>query len=362
MAIMEYLNPARAPYNEDDRALIGVEHARRARARFARHPAYRPTPVHVIPGLGGAGVAYVKDESGRMGLGSFKALGGAYAVHLLAEHDGGTPFVCASAGNHGISVASGAAEAGVPCFVYLSENVPEAFARRLRALGAEVRRAGHDYETAVSAAMTAAREHGWRLVADSSWDGYTGVPLDVMRGYGVLFDELSDPGALPPGAGRTEPPGGYRGEPALTHVFVQAGVGGLAAAAAGYVRDRWGEQPKIVVVEPDGAPCLIASARAGRPVRVEGHPTTLGRLDCHEPSLLAHRLLSHLADLYLTITDEQAAAATRLLAGHGVALSDCGAAGAAGLLALTPAARDALALDDASRVLLVGTEGPVEPK
>ncbi|UBU09595.1 pyridoxal-phosphate dependent enzyme [Nonomuraea gerenzanensis] len=363
---MEYLNPARSPYTDQDHELIGVEHARQARARFARHPDYRPTPVHTVPGLGGAGTAYVKDESGRMGLGSFKALGGAYAVHLLAERDGGgAPFVCASAGNHGISVAAGAAEVGVPCVVYLSEGVPEAFARRLRGLGAQVRRAGHDYETSMTAAMAAAQENGWRLVADSSWDGYTAVPLDVMRGYSVLFDEVADPGTFPPSGSATAPhagPSGGPGSAAPTHVFVQAGVGGLAAAAAGYVRDRWGEQPRIVVVEPDGAPCLIDSARAGEPIRVGGHPTSLGRLDCREPSLLAHRLLSHLADLYLTITDEQAAAATRVLAAAGVALSGCGAAGAAGLLALTPAARDAIRLDASSRVLLVGTEGPVEPK
>ncbi|WP_043628294.1 pyridoxal-phosphate dependent enzyme [Nonomuraea candida] len=368
---MEYLNPARSPYTAHDRALIGAGHARQARARFARHPRYRPTPVHVVEGLAGTRAAYVKDESGRMGLGSFKALGGAYAVHLLAERDpGGPPFVCASAGNHGISVASGAAEAGVPCVVYLSENVPEAFARRLRALGAGVRRAGGDYEESAAAALAAAREHGWRLVADSSWEGYTDVPLDVMRGYGVLFDELADPGALPPPESPTAPqkpapdgePGGTGSAPPFTHVFVQAGVGGLAAAAAGYVRDRWGEQPRIVVVEPAGAPCLVESARAGRPVRVEGGRTTLGRLDCREPSLLAHDLLHHLADLYVTITDDQAADAARRLAAHGAALSGCGAAGAAGLLALGPAARRALALDDTSRVLLVGTEGPVEPE
>ncbi|MEV0621489.1 pyridoxal-phosphate dependent enzyme [Nonomuraea sp. NPDC050404] len=415
MAIMEYLNPARAPYTARDRALIGVEHALQARARFARHPRYRPTPVHVVEGLGGAGAAYIKDESGRMGLGSFKALGGAYAVHLLAERDGGyasggeghggeghagAPFVCASAGNHGISVAAGAAEVGAPCVVYLSRTVPEAFAQRLRDLGAEVRRSGQDYEESMAAALAASQRHGWRLVADSSWDGYTDVPLDVMRGYGVLLDELADPGAPPPPEHPTGPPkpphggppdppgtsgaapggapggespggaegrteggaGGVFGRVGPTHVFVQAGVGGLAAAAAGYVRDRWGEQPKIVVVEPEGAPCLLESARAGRPVRVDRGSTTLGRLDCREPSLLAHRLLHHLADLYLTITDEQAAGAARLLATHGVNLSDCGAAGAAGLLALDDPGRAALTLDDASRVLLVGTEGTVEPK
>ncbi|MGW0201339.1 pyridoxal-phosphate dependent enzyme [Nonomuraea sp. NPDC003201] len=391
---MEYLNPARAPYTAHDRALIGTEHARQARAHFARHPSYRPTPVRTIPDLAGTEAVHVKDESGRMGLGSFKALGGAYAVHLLAEHEGGgTPFVCASAGNHGISVASGAAEVGVDCVVYLSEGVPEAFAQRLRGLGAEVRRSGEDYEASMAAAIQAAERNGWRLVADSSWNGYTGIPLDVMRGYTVLFDELADPGALPavpaqtartggpaapPGAragleaysgrlngssaltGGHSTPHGAAGAP--THVFLQAGVGGLAAAGSAYVRDRWGEQPKIVVVEPEGAPCLLESARAGEPVRVQGGRTILGRLDCPEPSVIAYQLLHHLADLYMTITDDQAADAARLLAGHGVHLSECGAAGAAGLLALTPAARDALGLDDASRPLVVGTEGPVEPK
>ncbi|WP_220447243.1 pyridoxal-phosphate dependent enzyme [Nonomuraea deserti] len=357
---MEYLNPGRGPYTAEDRALIGAEHARQARARFAGHRGYRPTPVHTLRGFAGTYTAHIKDESLRMGLGSFKALGGAYAVRLMAEREpGGPPFVCASAGNHGISVAAGAAEAGVPCVVYLSEDVPEAFERRLRALGAEVRRSGRHYDDSMAAALRTAEERGWRLVSDSSWEGYTAVPLDVMRGYTVLFDELSgEPSftAEPAGNGPDESPG------APTHVFVQAGVGGLAAAAAGYVRDRWGEQPRIVVVEPEGAPCLLESARVGKPVRISGGHTTLGRLDCLEPSLIAHRLLSHLADLYMTITDEHADAAVRLLTGHGVALSPCGAAGAAGLLELGDASRDALGVDDRSRVLLVGTEGPVEPE
>ncbi|SDK53754.1 diaminopropionate ammonia-lyase [Nonomuraea maritima] len=344
MASVEFPNPGRAPYSAQDRELIATRHVHRARAHFARRRDYRPTPVHAIPGLAGTRTAHLKDESTRLGIGSFKALGGGYAVHRLAQrHPDGPPFVCASAGNHGLSVAAAAAEAGVPCVVHLSDDVPEPFARRLRALGADVRRAGPDYDTAMATAQQAAREHGWRLVADSSWDGYTEIPLDVMRGYGVLLDELAD---------TCEPP---------THVFVQAGVGGLAAATAAYVRDRWGEAPRIVVVEPHGAPCLLESARAGRPVRVTGSPTTLGRLDCHEPSLLAHRLLTRLADLYMTVTDEQASGAAHLLARHGIALSGCGAAGAAGLLALSPSARDTLALDQVSRVFLVGTEGPVEP-
>ncbi|RSN02608.1 PLP-dependent lyase/thiolase [Nonomuraea sp. WAC 01424] len=339
---MHFFNPGRTPYTQRDRELIGAEHARRARAHFARHPAYRPTPVHTLTGLGGAGTVHVKDESGRMGLGSFKALGGAYAVHRLSERDGGgTTYVCASAGNHGISVAAGARELGARCVVYLSHGVPEPFAHRLRALDAEVRREGDDYDASLAAALHASQEHGWRLVADTSWEGYSDIPLDVMRGYTVLFDEIE----IPP-----------------THLFVQAGVGGLAAAAAGYARDRWGERPTVVVVEPEGAPCLLESARAGEPVHATGAPTRLGRLDCLEPSLLAFDLLRRQADLFVTVADEQAAEAAALLAGEGVALSECGAAGAAGLLALDPGTREAPAPGPAARVLLVGTEGPVEPK
>ncbi|MEV4059811.1 pyridoxal-phosphate dependent enzyme [Nonomuraea dietziae] len=387
-----WLNSARETYTANERELLGVAHAEQARAFFGRHPANRATPLLSLPSMAStAGVAsiLVKDESGRMGLGSFKALGGMYAVARLvrteAEERHGprpteeqvrevaarTPFVCASAGNHGISMTAGVRELGGDPIVFLSEGVPEDFARRLRRLGAEVRRSPGDYEQSMAAAQEAAERHGWRLISDSSWDGYTAVPLDIMRGYTALFDEVAE--ALRGGAtestgaaestgavgdtGGAGGSGGVEGGEAPSHVFVQAGVGGLAAAAAGYVRDRWGEQPKIVVVEPQSAPCLLVSAREGGPTRVEGGRTLLGRLDCREPSLVAWRLLSRLADAFVTITDEEAESAARLLAAESVRVSACGAAGAAGLLSLDQATRTALELGPASRVLLVGSEG-----
>ncbi|GAA3473241.1 diaminopropionate ammonia-lyase [Nonomuraea roseola] len=378
-----WLNSARETCTANERELLGVAHAEQARAFFGRHPAHRVTPLCPLPSMAStAGVAsiQVKDESGRMGLGSFKALGGMYAVARLvrteAEERHGprpteeqmrevaarTPFVCASAGNHGISVTAGVRELGGDPIVFLSEDVPEDFARRLRRLGAEVRRSPGDYEQSMAAAQEAAERHGWRLISDSSWDGYTTVPLDIMRGYTALFDEAAEAlrGGAAESTGGVGGPGGAGGVEvgqAPSHVFVQAGVGGLAAAAAGYVRDRWGEQPKIVVVEPQAAPCLLVSAREGRPTRVEGGRTLLGRLDCREPSLVAWRLLSRLADAFVTITDEEAESAARLLAAEGVRVSACGAAGAAGLLSLDQATRTALDLGPASRVLLVGSEG-----
>lgn len=310
----------------------------------------------------------VKDEGARMGLGSFKALGGGYAVARLlmaaAERVLGRPVAptelvtaphvravaaamtvtCASAGNHGVSVAAGARLFGAGAVVWLSATVPQEFADRLASLGARVERVEGDYAHSMAAAAAAAAEYGWELVADSSWPGHTAAPLDVMRGYTLLIAEAADV---------LDTDGG----PA-THVLVQAGVGGLAAAVAGYLRDRWGEAPRLVVVEPEGAACLLASAQADRLTRIEGGVTRLGRLDCLEPSLLAWHLLSHLADAFMTVSDQAAEGAARLLAADGVAVSACGAAGAAGLLGLAadPAARAALSLDDEARVLVFGTE------
>ncbi len=324
---------------------------------MAACPNHRPTPLRPAPALARAAEVasiQVKDESERFGLGSFKALGGAYAVRSLAAAAstagagaaGERPvFVCASAGNHGLSVAAGARTASCRAQVWLGRDVSAGFADRLRALGADVRRADGGYEAAVAAAVAAAAEPGHELVADTSWPGYLDTPLQVMRGYSVLAHEAAE--AMEAGDG-----------PA-SHVFVQAGVGGLAGAAAGYLRDRWGERPRIVVVEPRAAACLQASAAAGTLTETPAGTTTLGRLNCRKPSLLAWRLLGPLADAFMTVTDDQAGRAATALAAEGITLSPCGAAGAAGLHAAASSSdRQALALDPSSRVLLIGTERP----
>lgn len=365
------LNTARRPYGPRERELLSAAHAGQVAALLRDCPAHAVTPLRSVPSLAermGVGAVLVKDESDRMGLGSFKALGGAYAVAgvLLAAAEralgrtvgpaelvtspqvravtAGMTLTCSSAGNHGLSVAAGARVFGASAVVWLSAAVPQPFADRLAALGAQVQRAGADYAQSMAAAIAASEAEGWELVADSSWPGYTVVPLQVMRGYTLMVAEAAD--AL-------EADGG----PA-THVFVQAGVGGLAAAVASCVRDRWGESPRLVVVEPDAAACLLTSASNGRLTRIQGGMTALGRLDCLEPSLLAWQLLSPLADAFMTVSDPDAAAAARLLGAEGVDVSACGAAGAAGVLRLAAdrEARTALGLDERARVLVFGTE------
>lgn len=332
-----------------------------ALALLARCPVHAPTPVLTPQRLAeqlNVGRLSLKDERARMGLGSFKALGAGHVIARMAvarsDRPGcpasaddlavaltGTVLVCASAGNHGMSVAAAAAVFGADARVYLSGTVPEAFAQRLRARGATVVRAGNDYEASMAAARRDAEEHGWVLLSDSSWPGYLDVPARVMEGYLVLAAEMVD---------AVDPP--------ATHVVVQAGVGGLAAAVAAFVRDRWGEGPRVVVVEPSRAPALQASIRAGRAVTAPGPVSSMGRLDCKEPSVLALDELARAADAFVTIGDDEVEATVELLRSHGIDTTPSGAAGVAALQHTTADQRDILGLDADSRVVAIITEAP----
>ncbi len=299
---------------------------------------------------------WVKDESQRMGLGSFKALGAAYVIAAEAERRlGGEPwpddvgnilsdltYVTASAGNHGMSVAAGAKVFGATSFVVLAEAVPEAFASRLRALEAGVVRSGSDYEESMEHAKGLASERGWSLLSDSSWPGYTEIPRKVMEGYLVMGAEAADQVEA-----IADPP---------THIFLQAGVGGMAASIAAYARHRWGDQPIVVVVEPDRASCLIASVRAGRAIRSDGPASNMGRLDAKEPSLLALDALALDADFFTTIADEEAAETAAVLADHGLRSTPSGVAGVSAVHHAGGMRTD-LELDATSRVLAFITEG-----
>lgn len=298
----------------------------------------------------------VKDETARMGLGAFKALGGVYAVGCLIAEAAGLPFtgetakspamqaqaarmtfVCASAGNHGMAVASGARLFGARARIHLSDTVPEDFAMRLRAKGAEVVRSGAVYEESIAAAIEDAATTGAIHLADGSWPGYTEPPRLVMEGYTVMAEEMR---------AAFEASGDWP-----SHVYLQAGVGGLAAAVAARIRASWSVQPRIVVVEPDAAPCLRDSVAAGQILSVEGPVSVMGRLDCKTPSLLAYDILRDATDEWVTVTDAEAEAAARLATERGLPTTPSGAAGLAACLAADPAPE---------RPLVVVSEGAVD--
>ncbi|SPH22180.1 Diaminopropionate ammonia-lyase [Ascidiaceihabitans donghaensis] len=307
------------------------------------HAAQTPLlDAHELAAQAGVQNLWLKDERSRMGLGSFKALGAAYVIaHDAAGADvSNNTYVTASAGNHGMSVAAGADAFGANAVVYIAQSVPESFAERLRSIGAEVRREGDIYEDSMAAAAKAAKDNDWILLSDSSWPGYTDRPFRVMEGYLVLMAEAI--AQMPQ---------------APTHIFLQAGVGGLAGACAAMARKTWGDDPVIVVVEPDQAPALVASIKAGAFVVTLGGVSDMGRLDCKEASLIALKGLSRDADAFVTLTEQEGAEGAQATVQNGIAASASGAAGIAALLQ-ADAHRDALKLDAASRVFCILSEGP----
>jgi diaminopropionate ammonia-lyase len=370
-------------YGGRQRKVLNHEALEAARREISSWPGYQPSPMVSLAGLAaaaGVDAIWYKDESQRFGLGSFKALGGAYAVLrlLIAEIEkrtgrGGVTsrdlvagsyreitrditVTCATDGNHGRSVAWGAQTFGCKCVIYIHATVSEARKRAIAAFGATVVRTRGNYDDSVREAAEAAAKHGRFVVSDTSYEGYMDVPRDVMQGYALMVDEALQ--QLPEG---TRP----------THVFVQGGVGGLAAAVCGHFWERWGaERPRFVVVEPDKAACLFESARLGRPTVVLGElDTIMAGLACGEVSLLAWEILEEGADDFLTVPDEAAIECMRLLArGAGadipVVAGESAVAGLAGLLLALdhPDTARALGLSTVSRALLIGSEGDTDPE
>lgn len=315
---------------------------------LANCPAHTETPLLSLLDVArrvGVTEVFAKDERHRMGLGSFKALGAAHAIARAAADAvvgddwaqalTGQVFVAASAGNHGMSVAAGARIFGAKARIYLAETVPAEFAARLAEMGADPVRAGATYEESMEAAGRAAEQHGWTLLSDSSWLGYTDWPLQVMAGYVQMADEAARQIEHPP-----------------THVLLQAGVGGLAAAVAAHVRATWGDVPQIVIVEPEAAPALIESIRVGEVVTAKGPVSAMGRLDCKTPSMIALAGLARDADLFLTLCEEDVINAVSALSEMGLDTSPSGGAGLAALYS-------GLELDAQARVLCFISEGPV---
>ena len=317
---------ANAPYPSVD--------AGRVATLLKQCPKAAPTPLVDASELTGSSTLWVKDERPRMGLGSFKALGAAYVIARQAAEASSDPdattlngrtYVTASAGNHGLSLAAGARVFGAKAVVYIAETVPESFATRLRGIGADAVRAGSDYAASMQAAQDAAAKNGWTLLSDSSWAEYTDLPYILMEGYLQMAAEAVEQCPEVP-----------------THIFLQAGVGGLAGALAAYARKAWGDAPQIIVVEPEAAPALQASIVAGRCVFADGPDSIMGRLDCKEPSLIALNGLARDADQFLTLSDEEVTDFLPIMAKAGLETTASGGAGIAA--ALSTDVREALGI------------------
>jgi diaminopropionate ammonia-lyase len=370
--------PYRADGRDDILSLDALEEAKR---EITAWPDYRSTPLRHLTQLAaaaGIGDILYKDEAGRFGIGSFKALGGAYAVFRVlqeevrrqtgavvtssdllsgrhAELTSRITVTAATDGNHGRSVAWGARNFGCRCVIYLPESTSEGRWRAIAAYGAQVRRVPGTYDDAVRRTDADAAAHEWHVVSDTAYEGCMDVPRHVMQGYALMAEEAL--AQAPPGT--------------PTHVFVQGGVGGLAAAVCSYLWERLGaDRPRIIVVEPDKADCLYRSAERGWPTPAHGAlDTIMAGLACGEVSMLAWPILDRGADAFMTVGDEAAADCMRLLAfdrfGDGaVCAGESAVAGLAGLLlaASDEDARRRLALRAESTALVFGTEGATDPE
>lgn len=375
-------NPAAnrmTPYGARRSEILGADALALAQRELTQWQGYAVTPLHSLPALAQAmGVASVhyKDEGSRFGLGSFKALGGAYAVarllcrelgaqlgRTLTTQDlltpelralcGGITVTCATDGNHGRSVAWGAQLFGSQCVIYIHATVSEGRKEAIAQYGAQVVRTAGNYDDAVRQADLDAKQYGRFVISDTSYPGYMEVPRDVMQGYQLMVEEAAQ--QLP------ERP---------THIFVQAGVGGLAAAVCGYFWERdAGDRPIYVVVEPDKADCLTQSAKAGQLTAVTGDIDTLmAGLACGEVSHLAWEILEKGTDAFCVIPDDAAVAAMRLLAhplGNDpvIVAGESAVAGVAAAIAASQsdAARQTLGLNADSRILFFGSEAATDP-
>ena len=362
------------PFGRDQQFVVNPNGVPELLEELKQCPVHKPTPLQSLPALAarfGVGEIRVKDESQRFGFGAFKALGGVLGVwselssavgdayhtsptlaSLMkrehAEVTGSFVFTTASSGNHGRAVAAGAKLFGNRCVIFLPKFTSAEKEAAIRARGAEVIRVDGDYDSAVAECRKQAAANGWTVISDTSWEGYDRIPRSVMRGYTVLVEEILQ-----------------QWRPGPTHVFVQAGVGGLAAAVFGYLWARYEPRPTFVIVEPESADCWFQSNKAGRPALASGAAdTAMGGLACREISPVTWPVLGLGTDWFMTITEDGVMPA-RMLYAHpldGDPALASGPSGCAGLAGLTrictdTAAFKALGLDRKSRVLLINSEG-----
>ncbi|MEV0585233.1 pyridoxal-phosphate dependent enzyme [Nonomuraea sp. NPDC050310] len=323
-----------------------------ARAFHATLPGYHPTPLPELPALAeelGVGRLFVKDESDRLGLPAFKALGASWAIHRALAGRTGPPatLVTATDGNHGRAVAHVARLLGQHAHVFVPAGVsPEAVAA-IAAEQARITEVPGPYDEAVRQAARAAEQPGALLIQDTAWPGYEQVPGWIVEGYSTLCAEVDDQVAA---AGA--------GGPDL--VVVPVGVGSLAQAVITHYRSRTGgRSPALLAVEPETAACVTTSLALGRPVTVATGETAMAGLNCGTPSSLAWPYLDEGLDAAITVSDAAGARAARDLAALGVHAGPCGAAPLAGLRAALagPGRREALGLGPESVVVLLSTEG-----
>ena len=292
---------------------------------------------------------YYKDEDKRFELKSFKALGGAFAVYKIASEKKNITVSTATAGNHGRSVAWGAQRLGLKCKIFISEFVSESRAEAMRNLDAEVIRVKGNYDNSLKECIEQSNKNNWEIVQDVSWEGYKEVPKLIMAGYTIMVKEIID----------------EINKNSITHVFLQAGVGGMAAAMIAGFTKLSENIPQFIIIEPENADCVFQSIKNNKPTTVDiKKETVMGGMSCGDVSSIAWEILKNSANYCLTIPDEAISTAVALLAEKGLSNEKIigGECAVPGVIALIGSFNnkeylDKLKLNSESNVLLFGCEG-----
>ena len=317
---------------------------------------YSPTPLISLTKLNNnlnLNNIFYKDESKRFHLKSFKALGGAFAVEQIASKQKNIIISSATAGNHGRSVAWGAQRLGLNCKIFVSENVSNSRVKEIKKFGAEVIRVKGNYEKSLNECKNLSKKNNWIIVQDVSTQNYKLIPALTMAGYSVMIKEISK-----------------QTNQYITHIFLQAGVGGMAAGVVAGVAKYFKRIPKIIIVEPDRADCVLKSIKNNKMTKIRiKKESIMGGMSCNEMSLLPWLILKKTANYCISISDTKVAKMIALLAdkklsNKSIIGGECSAPGIISLICACnePKSKKALNLNEKSNVLLIGCEGNADTK
>ena len=316
---------------------------------------YSPTPLIELNKLSkelGLNKIFYKDESKRFDLKSFKALGGAYAVEKVSKGNKDITVATATAGNHGRSVAWGAKRLGLKCKIFISEFVSDARGQAMSDLGADVVKVKGNYERSLIECIQQSTDNNWQIVQDVAWEGYIMVPKFTMAGYTVMMREIAD----------------QITNDQITHIILQAGVGGMAGAMVAGIARYLNYIPTTIVVEPDSAACVLESIRSGKIEKIEiKRESLMGGMSCGEVSLVPWEILKDSVKYCISLPDDDIAKTMKLLGNASFSKQEiiAGENSAPGVISLITSCEDEkikekLKLNKDSNILLIGCEGDTD--
>ena len=316
---------------------------------------YSPTPLLNLNKLADKlkfNKIFYKDESKRFSLKSFKALGGAYAVEKITKGNKDIVVSTATAGNHGRSVAWGSSKLGLKCKIFISEYVSEFRAEAMRSFGADIIRVNGNYDNSLKECIKQSKQNNWQIVQDVAWEDYKQVPKLTMAGYSVMMKEISQQ---------------IKNEK-ISHVILQAGVGGMAAAMVAGIARYLNDIPKIIVVEPESAACVLESIKAGKLEKISIKKESLmGGMSCDEVSLVPWEILKNSVSHCVTVSDNCISKTVKSLANcefsnEKIIGGECSTPGIISLIGMNndPEIKKKLNLNENSNILLFGCEGDAD--